>query len=224
MTNQPEIKAILFDKDGTIFDSEAAYRDAWVTSAQHFNLEMTPQMYDPFVGIRAAESYKLARELFGNEFPLEEFAVKTRELIDYHKMRGLPIKKGFDRFFQQARQLNIPMGLVTSAVYDAAVLTFCQTDYLAHFDIIVAGDMVKHAKPSPECYLMASEKLGVEPQHILVFEDSNAGVEAATSAGCQTVAIPDYLPVHEALLAKASYVLESFDQAHSIIANINKAK
>ncbi len=217
MTQRPEIKAILFDKDGTIFDSEAAYRDAWVKAAGLFNFNFTPDMYDPLVGVRATESYQMAKDIFGPDFPLDKFAEKTREFINHHKWRGLPIKKGFDQFLQRASKLDIPLGLVTSAVYDAAILTFSQTDYLQHFDVIVTGDMVENAKPSPDPYLMASEKLGIEPRHILVFEDSNAGVEAAISAGCQTVAIPDYLPIREQLLASASHVLTDFEQAIAII-------
>ncbi|EWH10707.1 HAD superfamily hydrolase [Catenovulum agarivorans DS-2] len=208
-----EFKAILFDKDGTIFDSEAVYRESWVKAANELGFHFTAEMYDPFVGVRAIESYQGAEKLFGPDFPIDEFIQRTRLYNEQVKKAGMPIKPGFEAFFSQAKKLNIPLGLVTSAVHDAAISTFQGTDFLQSFSVIVTGDMVEHPKPDPSCYQMACEQLKLKPSEVLVFEDSNAGVAAAVSAGCQTVAIPDYLPVKPELLKQAAYVFNSFNDA-----------
>ncbi|KMT64263.1 HAD family hydrolase [Catenovulum maritimum] len=215
------IKAVLFDKDGTIFDSEKMYCDSWVESAKAFNQHFTAKMYDDFVGVRAVECYARAHKMFGEDFPMEEFIAHNRAYIDHQKSLGLPQKPGFSDFFSQLKQLNMPIGLVTSSVHDAAVLSFTKTDYMDEFKVFITGDLVTQAKPAPDCYLMACEQLKLNPENVLVFEDSSAGVAAATSAGCQTVAIPDYLPVDKQLLGKCIHVLESFEQAHFLIDRIS---
>lgn len=209
----PKFKAILFDKDGTIFDSEAIYRESWVKAATDLGYHFTTDMYDPFVGVRAVESYQGAVKLFGEDFPIKQFIELTGRYNKQAKLAGMPIKKGFVEFFELAKKLNIPLGLVTSAVHDAAITTFHGTDFLEYFQIIVTGDMVDKPKPDPSCYLMACEQLKLHPSEVLVFEDSNAGVAAAIKAGCQTAAIPDYLPVQPQLLAQATHVFNSFEDA-----------
>ncbi|TYK67204.1 HAD family hydrolase [Colwellia echini] len=215
-----EIKAVLFDKDGTIFDSEQIYCDSWVASAKAFNVNFTAEMYDPFVGVRAVECYQRAHKMFGESFPMKDFIKHNRRYIDDKKAAGMPIKKGFITFFEQVKSLSLPIGLVTSSAHDAAILSFTGTDFMDYFTVFITGDLVDVAKPSPDCYLLAAKKLGIKPENILVFEDSSAGVSAATLAGCQTVAIPDYLPVENSLLDKCAYVVESFEDADFIIDEI----
>lgn len=215
-----EIKAILFDKDGTIFDSEKIYCDSWVASAKAFNVEFSAKMYDQFVGVRAVECYQRAHKMFGEHFPMEAFIKNNRQYIDEKKAAGMPIKKGFEDFFEQVKELSIPIGLVTSSAKEAAVLSFSGTNFMEFFQVFITGDLVESAKPSPDCYLMAAERLGLKPENILVFEDSNAGVSAATDAGCQTVVIPDYLPIKQDLLDKCSHVLASFEDAYFLIDKI----
>ncbi|WP_440905269.1 HAD family hydrolase [Catenovulum sp. SX2] len=210
-------KAILFDKDGTIFDSEAIYRESWVKAATEMGYHFTSEMYDPFVGVRAVESYQGAQKLFGDNFPIDKFIERTGYYNKQAKLAGMPIKPGFNAFFDQAKKLAIPLGLVTSAVHDAAITTFHGTDFLDYFQIIVTGDMVEQPKPDPSCYLMACKQLGLAPHEVLVFEDSNAGVAAAIQAGCQTAAIPDYLPVKPELLNNATYVFNSFADAMYLV-------
>lgn len=211
------IKAVLFDKDGTIFDSEKIYCESWVQSAKAFNVHFTAQMYDQFVGVRAVECYQRAQAMFGDDFPMDEFIRHNRQYIDKQKRAGFPLKPGFKSFFSQLIQTQLSVALVTSSVHDAAVLSFSGTDYLTHFDAFITGDQVNQAKPAPDCYLLACEQLKVKPENCLVFEDSAAGVAAAVSAGCQTVAIPDYLPIPADLLNQCAYVLESFEEAHFLL-------
>lgn len=214
------IKAVLFDKDGTIFDSEKIYCESWVHSAKAFNVHFTAQMYDQFVGVRATECYQRAQAMFGDDFPMDEFIRHNRDYIDQQKRAGVPLKPGFKSFFDRLLLTNVPIALVTSSARDAAILSFSRTEYLNHFDAFITGDQVEHAKPAPDCYLLACEQLNVKPENCLVFEDSTAGVTAAVAAGCQTVAIPDYLPLPADLLNQCAYVFDSFEDAHFLLDNI----
>lgn len=206
--------AVLFDKDGTIFDSESMFCQSWVESAKAFDVHFTKEMYDQFVGVIADECYKRAQVIFGESFPMDEFKLYNRAWINKQKAQGVPFKLGFQTFFSELLTKPLPLGLVTSSTYEATVLSFEPYEgYLDKFQVQITGDRVSKAKPSPEGYLKACEQLGVEPANALVFEDSTAGITAALAAGCQVAAIPDYLPIDESLLAQCTYVFESFEDA-----------
>ncbi|WP_017446578.1 HAD family hydrolase [Gayadomonas joobiniege] len=210
---QNKISAIVFDKDGTIFDSEQIYCQSWVESARAFNVHFTAQMYDEFVGVRAAECFERAHKMFGPDFPMQDFIKYNRAWIDERKNAGMPIKPGFVEFFDAAKKTGLPLALVTSSAKESAEHSFTGTDFRQFFDQVVTGDQVANPKPSPECYQLASQKLAVPCNEMLVFEDSTAGVTAALEAGCQTVCIPDYLPVEPELLKRCAHVLNSFEDA-----------
>lgn len=208
--------AILFDKDGTIFDSEQVCCDAWITTAKTFNVHFTVDMFKGFIGIPTHICNKMAHQEFGLAFPMDQFTQEISRYISHQKRLGLPIKKGFDRFFHYIQEKNVPVGVVTSSGYDSAIESFQQTNYLQALDILITFDDIKNPKPAPDCYLLACQKLNVSPQRVLVFEDSNAGIEASLAAGCHTVAIPDIVDIEPELLARCHYTLPSFDEVYTI--------
>lgn len=209
--------AILFDKDGTIFDSEQVCCDAWIKTAQAFNVHFTLDMFKTFIGIPTDECIKMAHQNFGLTFPMEQFTLEVSRYISAQKKLGLPIKKGFNRFFHYILENKVSVGVVTSSAYDSAVESFQQTSYMQGLDVLVTFDDITHPKPAPDCYLLACQKLSVSPGRVLVFEDSNAGIQAALAAGCQTVAIPDIVELEPALLARCHHRLRSFDEAYAIL-------
>ena len=209
--------AILFDKDGTIFDSEQVCCDAWVLTAKMFNVHFTEHMFKKFIGIPTDECYQMAHQDFGTTFPMNDFIQETRRYISAQKQKGLPVKKGFHRFFSHILENNVPVGVVTSSAYDSTIESFQQTDYMGALDVLVTFDDISNPKPAPDCYLLACQKLAVSPERVLVFEDSNIGIKASLAAGCQTVAIPDMLEIESELLARCHHTLPSFDEVYAIL-------
>ncbi|MBC3766536.1 HAD family hydrolase [Neptunicella marina] len=216
MQNHIQFDAILFDKDGTIFDSEALSCEAWVETAKRFNVEFTPEMFHEFIGVPTDECYRMAHRRFGADFPMQDFIKYNRAYINDAKAKGLPQKAGFSQFFDFAKQLNIPLGLVTSAGKESTMLSFQRTDFARYFDTMITVEDVKNPKPAADCYLLACKQLSVDPKRTVVFEDSNPGIEAAIAAGCYTVAIPDTLPVSPELAGQCQHILSSFDDAYQI--------
>lgn len=209
--------AILFDKDGTIFDSEQVICDAWVKTAKAFNVHFTAEMFKRFIGNPTQECYRMAHQNFGSAFPMADFIQETSHYIRTQKRQGLPIKKGFDRFFNYILENNIPVGVVTSSDYDSTIESFQQTDYMQALDVLVTFEDIINPKPAADCYLLACQKLSVSPKRVLVFEDSNAGIRSSLAAGCQTVAIPDILDIESDLLTRCHYALSSFDEVYPIL-------
>ncbi|MEP1446054.1 MAG: HAD family phosphatase [Paraglaciecola sp.] len=209
--------AVLFDKDGTIFDSEQVCCDAWLATAKRFNVDFTVDMFKKFVGVPTEQCNQIAHQEFGLSFPMDDFIRETRSFISAKKRLGLPIKQGFTGFFDYLVANKVPLGVVTSSGYDSAIESFQQTELLQALDTLVTFDDITHPKPAPDCYLLACQQLAVSPQRVLVFEDSNAGIEASLAAGCHTVAIPDLVELQPRLLADCLATISSFDEAYGIL-------
>jgi beta-phosphoglucomutase-like phosphatase (HAD superfamily) len=111
----------------------------------------------------------------------------------------------------------MPIGLVTSAQLEGTKLSFQQSGYLSDFTTVVTVDDVKAPKPAAEPYLLACQRLGVAPEHVLVFEDSNVGLASAINAGCKTVAIPDLVVIDEVIKNQCYAVLNTFEQAYDLL-------
>ncbi|MEP0354154.1 MAG: HAD family phosphatase [Paraglaciecola sp.] len=213
----PKYDAILFDKDGTIFDSERMAFDAWMNTARAFGVLFNLDIYKTFIGVPTPECFNRARNLFGKGFPMDNFISEYRHCMSISKQQGVPIKKGFTEFFEAIKAVKIPIGVVTSSSYDAAMDSFQHTDFLPALDVLITLDDVVTPKPAPDCYLLACQKLSVSPERVLVFEDSSVGIKASLAAGCQTIAIPDLADIESELLPKCTHALTSFDDAHFVL-------
>ncbi|MCF2949099.1 HAD family phosphatase [Paraglaciecola aquimarina] len=205
--------AVLFDKDGTIFDSEQICCDAWVHTAKAFNVHFSVDMYKDFIGVPTQECYQIAHKQFGPDFPMDQFIFEIRLYMTEKKRIGLPVKKGFDALFQYILDKKIPVGVVTSSDLESTLQSFQNTAYKQKLDVLVTFDDIANPKPAPDCYLLACNKLGVRPERVLVFEDSNAGVKASIAAGCQTAVIPDLVDIEPEILSNCPYTFAHFDQA-----------
>lgn len=214
---KPRYEAILFDKDGTIFDSESSNKHAWMTTTKAYGIDFSDAEYQQFVGIPTHKCFAIAKIMFPTDFPWDDFFAALRSKILSAYETGVPFKPGFERFFSHIKTLNIPIGLVTSAERQGTELSFASSGYLPDFNVVVTLNDVKKPKPSPEPYLQACKTLGIAPERTLVFEDSNVGLRSAINAGCKTIAIPD-LDVIDSLIKNQCYaVLKDFEQAYDLL-------
>ena len=188
-------KALLLDMDGTLFDSEQMHKRAWQSTAEKFDIPLDDVTYQQFIGQRFEECTKILTGLAGEHFDLGAFLKEMSKIEDELKAAGVPLKPGAERLIQSALQKKLLLGLVTSARPGVVTANFNNIPWLQYFSIIITGEDVISPKPDPEAYCMACEKLGILPEEALVIEDSPVGVAAAANAGCQTMAVPDVLPI-----------------------------
>lgn len=209
--------AILFDKDGTIFDSESSNKRAWMATTTAYDIDFTDDEYQQFVGMPTQDCFAIAKRMFPKHFPWDAFFESLRVKIQREYEAGVPFKQGFEAFFRHVKTLDIAIGLVTSAQRRGTELSFKHCTYLSDFDAVVTVDDVHKPKPSSEPYLLACATLGVAPEKTLVFEDSNIGLKAAIAAGCKTVAIPDFPDIDSVIKNECFAVLQNFDQAFDLL-------
>ncbi len=189
-------KAVIFDLDGTIIDTEKYYRIAWPKAFEHAGYTMTDDQYlfirslgKPFVQQTLKEFSK--DDNFDYDKMTQLRNVYLQDLIDKN---GLQTKKGAKELLSYLKQCNITTCIATASPVAKAEGFLKQVDLLQYFDRIVSARDMKEGKPSPDVYLYAVNQLGLIPHDCLAVEDSPNGVLSASRAGLDVIMIPDQSP------------------------------
>lgn len=183
-------RAVVFDLDGTLIDSEALVKDAHFAACKLMGVTMSDAQFLALVGMhREANDLQLKR-YYGDDFPLDDFIAHTRAHIGD---RVAPLKAGAVELMNALDELALPFGLATSSRRPWVEKHFAAHGLSDRFRAVVTRQDCLEGKPHPEPYLNASRLLAAAPGDVLALEDSYAGVESAHAAGCMTVMIPDLL-------------------------------
>jgi beta-phosphoglucomutase len=195
------IKACIFDLDGVIVDTAHYHFLAWKRLAKELHIELTEEINERLKGVSRMHSLEIILSLGGislSEHEKENLANKKNGwFVDYlERMAPEEIFPGVKQLIKELRARGIKVALASSSKNAKTViqLLHIQND----FDAVVDGTMTVNSKPHPEIFLLAASKLEVEPKHCLVFEDAEAGVEAALAAGMKCVGIGSPEQLHKA--------------------------
>ncbi len=206
------IKAVVFDMDGVIFDSEKLYRKHWMITGKEYNIpDITmKELCNRIAGATKEHNEKLMKSYFGQDFDYNTFRGKTMERMDEDiRQNGLDLKPGVKELFCFLKQRGIKMGLATSTIQQRAERNLQNAGILEEFDRIVYGGTVPNGKPAPDIYLKACEELGVEPHEAMGVEDSINGVKSASGAGLYTVMVIDLIEPTEEIRPLANQIYHS---------------
>ena len=206
-------RAVVFDRDGTLIDSEALVKEAHFAACAEIGVTMSDAQFHSLVGMHREANEISLREYFGAAFPLERFFDSTRAFVGD---RVAPLKAGAVEMMDALDGLELPYGLATSSRRQWVDRHFTAYGLAPRFRAVVTRQDVTDGKPHPEPYLKASELLGVAPMDVLAIEDSHPGVRAAHAAGCMTVMVPDLLPANDEMRAKA-LVVTSLADIHALL-------
>lgn len=189
-------KAFIFDMDGLLFDTELLTEEALrAMSRKYGERDDVDEFYPTTCGTTLATAKILYKNFFGADYPFEarreEMRQWMREQID---INGIPIKKGAEELLKFLKESGYKIALATSTTRGSAEGHLKKAGFLEFFDATVCGDEIENAKPNPEIFLKAAQKLGAEPLNCYVAEDSYLGVEAGAAAGMRVFMIPDMNP------------------------------
>ncbi|WP_282039714.1 beta-phosphoglucomutase [Saccharicrinis aurantiacus] len=186
------IKACLFDLDGVIVDTAKYHYIAWKELANELGFDFTLEDNEKLKGVSRMTSLDILLSIGGIELgedkKLELATKKNDNYLQYIlKMGPEEILPGTKEFLEVLRKENIKIALGSAS--KNAMLILERLELTGYFDAIVDGTHVAKAKPDPEVFLQGAEKLGVAPTECVVFEDAEAGVEAALAGGMKCVGI-----------------------------------
>jgi HAD superfamily hydrolase (TIGR01509 family) len=191
------LRAVLFDMDGLLVDSEPVWSVAEAEIMQWlggpWNLDVKAQC----VGRRIDESCRILVGIAGSSVPPGAVQERLIDRMCELFREDLPLLPGALTLVDACRAAGLPTALVSSS-YRSLVDAALESIGEARFDVTVAGDEVTLAKPAPEPYERAAAALGVHPADCVVVEDSVAGVLSGEAAGCRVVAVPNVVPVPDA--------------------------
>ena len=192
------IKACIFDLDGVIVDTAHYHFVAWQRLAKELGITFTEKENERLKGVSRMRSLEIILEIGGIELSEEEkekLALrKNGWFVEYiNGIKPEEVFSGVPELLQSIRSKGIKVGLASSSKNADTVLRLLGIGNM--FDAIVDGTMIVNTKPNPEIFLLAARKLGVVPSDCIVFEDAEAGVEAAIAAGmkCVGVGLPGQL-------------------------------
>jgi HAD superfamily hydrolase (TIGR01509 family) len=208
-----EIKALIFDQDGVIIDTERdGHRVAFNKTFKEFgfNVEWDVDYYHELLQIAGGKErmkHHLRTRGFGIEIQPEQeeelinrlHKRKTEIFIELIESGQLPPRPGIKRIMGEAMDRGIKMGICTTSNEKAAHAVAYKILEGFTFDFVLAGDVVSKKKPDPEIYLLALQRSGLKPQECIVIEDSRNGVLAAKAAGLHVVATTNYYTEREDL-------------------------
>ena len=193
------IKAVIFDLDGTLTDTEKFYQKAWPQALEHYGYKCEPWMPLELRSLGRPFAPLKFKEWFGEDFDYDRVRSYRKKLIEEYLKPGIPLKPGAVEILDFLRESGITVAMATANDIERTKRYLGRIGLLDKFDRIICADMVKHGKPAPDIYSYACESLGLEPGQTIAVEDSPNGVRSAAAAGCKTVMIPDLTEPDEEL-------------------------
>ena len=217
------IKAVIFDMDGLILDTEKLLVKYWCQAANEAGF---PMQREHALNIRS-----LARKFaipylqgeFGEDFDYQSIRNRRMELMAEHLGDNPPeTKPGIRELLEYLSEKNIPAAIATATDYQRTEKYLSEAGIFSYFSKIVCASMVENGKPKPDVYLYAAEQLGLPPQECMALEDSPNGVRSASSAGCVTVMVPDLTQPDEELSGLIYAKADSLADVPAIIEKIHR--
>ena len=194
-------KAVIFDMDGVIFDTEKVYLDIWIEVFEKYGYKMTKELYVNVMGTGRKNVIKTFLENFGDDLPIEKmYEEKDNQLFYIIENQGIPLKEGVKELFSMLKEKDYKIALATSAKRERVEKQIKDKWLKESFDAIVCGDDVEKGKPSPDIFLKAAKEIDVEPENCFVVEDSPAGIKAAFSGGMKGIHVEDLKAADEDIL------------------------
>ena len=215
------IKAVLFDMDGLMVDTESLATEAFIHSAKKQGYEMTREETLLVLGFTTKSIY----EFWENYF--KDSDVSGKQLVDdhYEYIEDIlfttgPKKMPFiEELLIYLKDNNYKVAVASSSNMNHITNNMEKTGLAKYIDELASGAEVKNGKPAPDVFLLAAERLGVKPEECLVLEDSKAGVIAGSTAGTKVIMVPDMFEPDEVCKEKAYGIVENLREVIKILEN-----
>ena len=209
-----DIKAVIFDLDGSLVDSMWMWKQIDIEYLGKYNIALPADLQRQIEGMSFSETAIYFKERFQIPESVDEMKQTWNEMAWDKYTQHVPLKKGVREFLDYCKKNGILLGIATSNSKELVFATVRALEVESYFSCIMTACEVAKGKPAPDIYLAVAEKLQVKPQHCLVFEDVVMGIKAGKSAGMKVCAVEDASSMQQREEKKrlADYYIEDFTQ------------
>lgn len=207
------IKAVIFDLDGTLVDSMWMWKQIDIEYLDRFGIEVPEGLSEALEGRSFSETAHYFKERFGLKEPIDKIKEDWNLMAKEKYETEVFLKEGAKNLLDYCRENHILMGIATSnsrELVDAVIKALAIEDY---FDCVMTACEVQKGKPAPDIYLAVADKLSVQPEECLVFEDIVPGIQAGKNAGMRVCAVEDVYSVYqrEEKRENADYYIDTYN-------------
>ena len=217
------IKAVLFDMDGLMVDTESLATEAFIHSAKKQGYDMTKEETLLVLGFTTKSIYEFWENYFKNS------DVSGKQLVDdhYKYIENILFTTGprkmpyIEELLKYLKESNYKVAVASSSNMNHIINNIEKTELKKYIDEFASGAEVENGKPAPDVFLLAAERLGVKPEECLVLEDSKAGVIAGSSAGAKVIMVPDMFKPDEECKERTYRIVGNLGEVISVLEEKN---
>jgi len=184
------LKAIVFDLDGLMFNTEDIYQDVGREVLRRRDKELTAELLDQMMGRKSDISLQIMIDWHNLNDTVDSLAAESAEVMFELLPKRLAPLPGLIDLLDALEAASIPKAIATSSSREFVIRVLGQFQFEPRFSFVFSSEDITHGKPAPDVYLLATKSLGVDPQQAMVLEDSQIGCRAAIAAGTYAVAVP----------------------------------
>jgi len=209
-------RAVVFDMDGLLFNTEALYRDAIMAAAAEGKHDIPLAFYLSTIGMSGEATRTAFNERCGTAFDFDLFWTTASQFREITKLQ-LCMKQGLVELLDLLDNARLPRAIATSSRHEDVRHNLGLHGLLDRFETVIARGDYARGKPQPEPFLKAAERLGVRPESCIALEDSYHGVRAASAAGMMTIMVPDLLPPTSEMEELCVYIARDLHEVCALI-------
>lgn len=208
----------IFDMDGVLFDTERLYQKTWRAVASEMGVTLPIEFTYAVSGSAKDAVVEAVRRFYGTDEP-EKVIAEVYERMRVRQQSPLPIKPGVTEILSFFREQGLKIAVASSTYHDLVEENLKRHDLIQYFDAVIGGDEVTKAKPEPDIFLFAAERIGLPPEECWIFEDSFNGIRAGHAAGAAPILVVDLMEPDEEIRSLSSDVFPDMFAALAALKN-----